>query len=104
MGGFNHPDICWKDNTARCTQWFLKSIDDNLLTQVVEKPMRKGVLLGLVVTSKKGLVGGSLGCSDHEMVKFRILCGGGRALSRITILDFRKASFGLFKDILGGIP
>jgi len=48
--------------------------------------------------------GGSLGCSDHEMVEFRILYGGSRAISRITALDFRRANFGLFKDLLGGIP
>jgi len=47
--------------------------------------------------------GGSLGCSDHEIVEFRILHGGSRAISRITTLDFRKAIFGLFKDLLGGI-
>jgi len=48
--------------------------------------------------------GGSLGCSDHEMVEFRFLRGGSRALSRTTALDFRRANFGLFKDLLGGIP
>jgi len=49
-------------------------------------------------------VGGRLGCSDHEMVEFRILHGGSRALSRIKTLDFRRANFGLFKELLGGIP
>jgi len=37
------------------------------------------------------------------MVEFRILCGGSRAISRIKTLDFRRANFGLFKDLLGGI-
>jgi len=87
---------------------FLQSIDDNFLTQVVEEPSR-GVLLDLVLTNKDGLVedvkiAGSLGCSGHEMVEFRILHGGSRAISRITTLDFRRANFGLFKDLLGGIP
>jgi len=59
--------------------------------------------------SKNGLVedvkaGGSLGCSDHDMVEFRILHGGSRTISRITTLDFRRANFGLYKDLLGGIP
>jgi len=49
-------------------------------------------------------VGGRLGCSDHEMVEFRILCGGSRAISRIKTLDLRRANFGLFKELLGGIP
>jgi len=67
--------------------------------------MRRGLLLDLILTNKEGLVedvkvGGSLGCSDHEMVEFRILRGGSRAISRIKTLDFRRANFGLFKDLL----
>jgi len=49
-------------------------------------------------------VGGRLGCSDHEMVEFRILHGGSRAISRIKTLDFRTPNFGLFKELLGVIP
>jgi len=82
MGDFNHPDICWEDDTARHMQSrrFLQNINDNFLMQVVEEPMRTGVLLNLVLMNKEGLVedvkdGGSLGCSDQEMVKVRILHG-----------------------------
>jgi len=76
---------------------------------VVEKPTRRSALLDLVLTNKEGQVedvkvGGSLSCSDHEMVNFRILRGGSRAISMITTLDFRRANFGLFKELLGGIP
>jgi len=90
MGDFNHPDISWEDHTARQEQSrrFLQSIDDNFLMKVVEEPTRKGALLDLVLTNKKGLVenvkvGGRLGCSDNEMVEFRILRGGSTAISRI---------------------
>jgi len=38
------------------------------------------------------------------MVQFRILCGGSRAINRITTLDFKRGIFGLFKDLLRGIP
>jgi len=37
------------------------------------------------------------------MVEFRILCGGSRAISSIKTLDFRRANFGLFKELLEGI-
>jgi len=55
--------------------------------------MRRGMLLDLVLTNKEGLVEdvkvrGSLGCSDHEMVEFRILHGASRAISRIPTLGF----------------
>jgi len=74
----------------------------------VEEPTRKGALLDLVLTNKQGLdedvkAGGRLGCSDHEMVEFRILHGGSRAISRIKTLDFMSANFDLFKELLGGI-
>jgi len=111
MGDFNHPDISWGDHTARQVQSrrFLQSIDDNFLMQVVEESTRKGALLDLVLTNKEGLVedvkvGGRLSCSDHEMVEFRILRGGSRAISSIKTLDFRIVNFGNFKELLGGIP
>ena len=71
--------------------------------------MRRGVLLNFDLTKKEWLTGevkngGSLGCSDHDVVEFRILCGRSKAISRIATLDFRSANFVLFKDLLGGIP
>jgi len=110
MGDFNHPDISWEDDTDRPMQSrrFLQSIDDNFLMQMVEEPTRRGALLDLLLMNKEGLVedvkaGDSLGSSDHEMVNFRILRGGSRAINRIKILDFRRVNFGLFKELLGGI-
>ncbi|KAF1487044.1 hypothetical protein FQV17_0000336, partial [Megadyptes antipodes antipodes] len=77
MGDFNHPDVCWRDNTAGHKQSgrFLECVDDNFL--IVLEPMRRGAMLDLVLTNKEGLVGnvklkGSLGCSDHKLVEFKI--------------------------------
>ncbi|GAB0181714.1 hypothetical protein GRJ2_000636700 [Grus japonensis] len=111
MGDFNHPDICWRDNAAERKQSrkFLGCVDDNFLLQVIEEPTRRGAMLDLVLTNQEGLVGevklkGSLGCSDHKMVEFRILRAVRRACSKLTTLDFRRADFGLFRDLLGRIP
>ncbi|GAB0177476.1 hypothetical protein GRJ2_000212900 [Grus japonensis] len=111
IGDFNHPDICWRDNAAERKQSrkFLECVDDNFVLQVTEEPTRRGAMLDLVLTNKEGLVGdvklkGSLGCSDHEMVEFRILRAARRACSKLTTLDFRRADFGLFRDLLGRIP
>ncbi|GAB0189120.1 hypothetical protein GRJ2_001377300 [Grus japonensis] len=108
MGDFNHPDIYCRDNTAEHKQSrkFLECVDDNFLMQVIEEPMRRGAMLDIVLTNKEGLVGdvklkGSLGCSDHEMVDFR---AARRAHSKLTTLDFRRADFGLFRDLLGRVP
>ncbi|KAK4824035.1 hypothetical protein QYF61_009626 [Mycteria americana] len=111
MGDFNHPDICWRDNTAGHKQAvrFLKCVDDNFLLQVIEEPTRRHAILERVLTNKEGLVGkvnlkGSLGCSDHEMVEFNILRAPRRAHSKLNTLDFRRAGFGLFRDLLGRVP
>jgi len=111
MGDFNHPDVCWISNMARHTRsrQFLQCIDNNFLMEVVEEPVNGSVLLELLFTKKKELVGdvvseGSLGCSSHKMREFMILCGKSKAMSRIATLDFRRANFDFFKDLLGGIP
>ena len=45
-----------------------------------------------------------LGCSDHEMVEFKILREARRAHSKLTTLDFRRADFSLFMGLLGRVP
>jgi len=67
---------------------------------VTEEPVRKGAMLDLVLTNKEGLVGnvrlkGSLGCSDHEMVEFKILRAARRVHSKLTSLNFRRADWPL---------
>lgn len=66
--------------------------------------MRRGAFLDLILTTKEGLMRDvkakcSLGCGDHEMV-FRVLRGGSWAKVKITMLDFRRAGFGLFRHLL----
>ena len=61
-----------------------------------------------VFTNKEGLVGnvklkGSFGCSDHEMVEFKILRAARKAHSKLTTLDSRRADFGLLRVEYHGI-
>lgn len=70
---------------------------------------RRDVLPDLVFTNKEGLggearVGGSLRCRDTDVVEFKILCGRSKAVSSIAALGFRRAEFGLFSDLPGGMP
>ncbi|XP_042720821.1 complexin-1-like [Lagopus leucura] len=62
--------------------------------------------MDLVFTNREGLVEnvelkGSLGCSDYEMVEFKILKAVRRAPGKLSSLDFVRAGFDLFKDLLG---
>lgn len=63
-------------------------------------------MLDLVFTSKEGVVRnmqlkGRLCCSDHKAVKFQIL-GIVRSMhTKLTTLEFRRADWALFRDLLG---
>ena len=79
------------------------------MTEVIEEAKRGHVLLNLILTNKEGLVRnrkvkGSLECSNHKIMEFRNLREGNQAERRITTLDFRKADFDLFRDMLGRVP
>lgn len=76
---------------------------------MINKLNREGALLDLLLMNKKVLaedmkVKGSLGCSDYEIMDFEILRELSKTKSWIMSLDFCKADFGLFKDVLGRIP
>ncbi|PKU28468.1 glycerol kinase [Limosa lapponica baueri] len=65
-------------------------------------------MLDLILPNKEGLVGnvklkGRLGCSDHEMLEFKILRASRRVRSKLTTFDFRRADIGLLKDLLGRV-
>lgn len=67
--------------------------------------MRRGVKWDLVLTNEGGLVSnmklkGNVGCSDHEMMEFKILRASKRVHNRLATLDFQRADFDLFRELL----
>lgn len=81
----------------------LECTDDNFLLQLMEEPRRGGAMLDRFFPNKEELVGsvkfeGSLDCGDHEM-EFQILRAARKVHRKLTILDFRKADFGVFRDL-----
>ena len=63
----------------------------------------------MIPTNKKDVVGDGkvrerLGCTDLEMMEFKTQREGNKAKSRITALDFSRADFVLFRDLLGRVP
>lgn len=92
---FNYPSICCRDNTTGHKQYrkFLQSrIDDNFVTQAIEKLLKGKAVVGLILKNKNELFGyvksgHSLSCSDHEMTELRVLKGQIREKNRITDMD-----------------
>jgi len=111
LGDLNHPDICWKTSTVSCRQSrrFLEYTEDNFLSQVIDSPTQRDTILDLIVTSASELIrhvktGGSLGCSDHALLVFTLLRDMGKTRSIVKTLNFRKAKFQLFKELLSRTP
>ncbi|KAK4825160.1 hypothetical protein QYF61_024549 [Mycteria americana] len=49
-------------------------------------------------------IGGSLGCSVHALVEFTVLRDMGQARSIVRTLNFQKAKFQLFKELVSRTP
>jgi len=111
LGDFSHPNICWKSSTVSCRQSrrLLECTEDKFLNQARESPTRADVILDLLVTNASKLIrdikiGGSLRCSDHTLVEFIVLSDKSWAKSRVRTLNFRKANFQLFEELVNGTP
>jgi len=107
LGDFNHPDICWKSSTVsgRQSRRFLECTEDNFLHQEIDTPTQEDAILDLMPTNASELIGdmktgGSLGCSDHALVEFTVLRDVGKVRSIVRTLNFRKANFQLFKELV----
>lgn len=63
-------------------------------------------ILNSIFTNKEELgrdvkVRAGLSYTNHELVELRILRTENIAYSKMTMLDFRRANFGFFRDLLG---
>ena len=110
MGGFNHPGVCWENNTASCmwSRRLLECIENNFPIQLLDKLSRREALLDLVLTSadkptEEVKTGSTLGCSNHILVEFMVSRNMGTAKSKVRTLNFRRVNFGLFKELLDEI-
>lgn len=81
---------------------FPKLVKDNFLSEVLSEPTRKYASLDLFVNKERLLgdvmVGGSLGCDDHQKVEFKVLGVMRKIFSRVATLDFEKANFKLLRE------
>lgn len=95
MRDFTHPDIWWNDNTAghKQSRRLLICIDGNVPTQMMKNLMRRDGLLDLTFTDKVQPVRDMRadGCSNHEIVKFRITSNWkqGHVTHKHTVWELR---------------
>jgi len=95
--------------SCRQSRKLLKCMKGNFLTKVIDSPTGGNAILDLLVTNASELItdikiGASLGCSDQALVEFTVLRDMGQAKSKVRTLNFRKAKFQLFKELVNRSP
>lgn len=77
---------------------------------MIEEPTRRGAVLNFVLTNKvvrcevNMKLKSILGCSDHEAADFKVLGAVRTVGRRSTTLDYKRADFGIFKDLFSRVP
>jgi len=95
--------------SCRHSRRLLECTEENFLIQIIDSTTRADAILDLLVTNAREVIGdvkigGSLSCSDHAVVMFAVLRDMGQAKSKVRTLNFRKAKFQLFKELVNRTP
>ena len=100
MGDFNYRNIDWVNNVGdNEAEQFIEVINDSFLRQLVNVPTRGNNILDLVLTDREDLVnnlevGGRLGNSDHEEIRFNIKWGCCQVNeNKALVPDFRRGNY-----------
>lgn len=100
MGDFNYRSIDWVNNVGdNESEDFINVVNDNFLKQLVNVPTRENNILDLILTNREDLVnelevGGRLGNSDHEEIRFNIKWGSCLNNENQTLVpDFRRGNY-----------
>ena len=111
MGDYNYSDICWENNMVRGQQSrkLLEPIDNIFLIHILDRPTRSQALPDQVLIAMEEIIkdikiGSRLGCSDHVLAEFTISRNTCLAKNGIKSLNFRRANFRLFKELLDDMP
>ena len=101
IGDFNLPKIYYNLHLAYnpTAQMLLDFMDDNFLTQLVDKPTRDKKLLHLILVSGPNLVDknevkSALGNSDHSTVHFKAAISIAKPIHNNKLVpNYKKANF-----------
>ena len=101
LGDFNFRNINWENITGdREAEEFLNTIQNNFLKQMITEPTRGNNILDLILTKNENNicgvdVGGKLGNSDHEEIRFAIKWDSNITIckNKTRIPNFRKTNW-----------
>lgn len=107
LGDFKYLDICWKNRMVRSRQSrkLLECIEDNFLNQVIDSSTRRGAILEFMVTKTSELIRDfEIGGRQQWSCTGRVHSPEGHGKSKDRTLNYRKAKFHLFKELVNRNP
>ena len=99
LGDFNYPEINWnQDDTLDAAHPFIECLGNNFLFQLVEEPTRGKKFLDLVLSSDDSIVqklqvGEPFESSDHQVIRFELICEKRTLEKNLKIYDYFKADY-----------
>ena len=106
MGDFNYSGLNWlSDSTVDRSHPFVECLDNNYLSQLVDKPSRGSNYLDLVIASDTSTIedlalSEPFDTSDHQMITFYIIGSINHKTKGVKIYNYFKADYDkIRKDI-----
>jgi len=99
LGDFNFPALKWGANdTLDASHPFIENIGNNFLFQLVDEPTRDQNFLDLILSSDDSLVqklevGEPFESSDHQVIRFNLICKKIASGVNIRRFDYFKADY-----------
>jgi len=99
MGDFNFPELDWScSETVDHSHPFVECLDNNFLSQIVDKPSRGTNYLDLAICSDVNLideltVGEPFESSDHQLIMFSLNISKAYKQKKIPVFNYFKVDY-----------
>jgi ribonucleases P/MRP protein subunit RPP40 len=104
MGDFNFPELNFGDSyNLDSSHGFVKSLENNFLFQMVDKPTRNNNYLDLVISTDESLIRNlsvdePFESSDHQMIRFSLLCKAMSKCKNNKFYEYFKTNYNKIRD------
>ena len=104
MGDFNYPELNWINaSSVDRSHPFVECLDNNFLSQLVDKPTRGNNYLDLIIASdinniENLAIGEPFSSSDHQTISFNIIGCLCRKTKKVPVYNYFKTDYDKIRD------
>lgn len=109
MGDFNYSELSWhSDNTIDRSHPFVECLDNNFLSQLVDKPTRGNNFLDLIISSDANTIEDisieePFETSDHQTITFSILASQCHTIKKVPVYNYFKGDYDIIRREIPGL-